>query len=68
MAERSTASKVQPLRKPRPCPHCSKLSSRETYPFCSQRCADIDLGKWLGGAYALPANESDDFSQGGEEG
>ena len=29
-------------------------------PFCSKRCADIDLGRWLKGAYAIPATEVDD--------
>ncbi len=26
-------------------------------PFCSKRCADVDLGRWLGGTYAIPAEE-----------
>ena len=31
-------------------------------PFCSKRCADIDLHRWLGGNYAIPAVEPpDDF-------
>jgi uncharacterized protein len=29
-------------------------------PFCSKRCADIDLGRWLKGAYAVPATEVDE--------
>jgi endogenous inhibitor of DNA gyrase (YacG/DUF329 family) len=28
-------------------------------PFCSKRCADIDLGRWLKGSYAIPAVEGD---------
>jgi len=28
-------------------------------PFCSRRCADIDLAKWLDGSYAVPASEAD---------
>jgi hypothetical protein len=28
-------------------------------PFCSKRCADVDLHRWLGGVYAIPAKESD---------
>jgi hypothetical protein len=27
------------------------------HPFCSGRCADIDLGKWLSGSYVIPAEE-----------
>jgi endogenous inhibitor of DNA gyrase (YacG/DUF329 family) len=29
-------------------------------PFCSARCRDLDLGKWLDGSYAVPAVEDDD--------
>ena len=29
-------------------------------PFCSRRCADVDLHRWLAGSYAVPAVESDD--------
>ena len=29
-------------------------------PFCSRRCANVDLGRWLTGGYALPADEDDD--------
>jgi endogenous inhibitor of DNA gyrase (YacG/DUF329 family) len=33
-------------------------------PFCSRRCADIDLHRWLGGTYAIPAAEQDDSEDG----
>ena len=36
------------------CPICGKPVSREHRPFCSKRCAEIDLGRWLKGAYAVP--------------
>ena len=39
--------KVTPLRPKRPCPECGKPSARETYPFCSKRCKDVDLNRWL---------------------
>ncbi len=42
---------------PRPCPICAKPRSERYRPFCSRRCADVDLGRWLGGNYAIPANE-----------
>ena len=45
---------VVPLRLPRPCPICSRPSNRETFPFCSKRCADIDLNRWLNESYAIP--------------
>ena len=44
----------------RPCPHCGKPSVMRHQPFCSKRCADIDLGKWLNGDYRIPAEEQDD--------
>ncbi|PTW62067.1 hypothetical protein C8N35_101101 [Breoghania corrubedonensis] len=47
-------------RPPRPCPNCSKLSIEKYYPFCSKRCADVDLNRWLSGGYAIPAVELDD--------
>ena len=50
------------------CPICKKPSDDAAKPFCSKRCADIDLGRWLKGSYAIPgvdgeaavaANDSD---------
>ena len=48
----------KPRRKARPCPICSKMSVEKYHPFCSGRCADIDLHRWLGGRYAIPTQES----------
>ena len=42
------------------CPICKEPTDPEFRPFCSGRCADIDLGRWMTGAYALPAEEEDD--------
>jgi len=39
------------------CPICRKEPSARYRPFCSRRCADIDLGKWLTGSYAIPTDE-----------
>ncbi len=50
---------VEPLRPPRPCPICGQPSQRRYHPFCSRRCADVDLGRWLKGAYAIPVVEED---------
>ena len=36
------------------CPICGKPVSAEHRPFCSRRCRDIDLGRWLKGSYAFP--------------
>ena len=50
---------VSPLRPPRPCPVCGRPSVRKYHPFCSKRCADIDLNRWMKGAYAVPVVEED---------
>lgn len=42
------------------CPICDKDTDRKYRPFCSKRCADVDLGKWLGGGYAIPSAAGDD--------
>jgi len=42
------------------CPICQKETTARFRPFCSQRCADIDLGKWLTGQYAVPSQSEDD--------
>ncbi|QTN98173.1 DNA gyrase inhibitor YacG [Brucella sp. 458] len=47
-------AKVTPLRPTRPCPECGKPSTREAYPFCSPRCKNIDLNRWLSGSYVIP--------------
>jgi endogenous inhibitor of DNA gyrase (YacG/DUF329 family) len=36
------------------CPICRKPTKPEYKPFCSRRCAEVDLGRWLTGDYALP--------------
>jgi endogenous inhibitor of DNA gyrase (YacG/DUF329 family) len=42
------------------CPICSKPTDVAFKPFCSKRCADIDLNRWLTGVYAVPVKEIDD--------
>jgi endogenous inhibitor of DNA gyrase (YacG/DUF329 family) len=49
--------------KPRPCPNCGKPASEEYRPFCSKRCADIDLHRWLRGAYAIPGEPVDEETE-----
>jgi uncharacterized protein len=43
-----------------PCAVCGKPQVERFHPFCSRRCADVDLHRWLSGAYAVPAVEDDD--------
>ena len=42
------------------CPICGKPTVLEYRPFCSKRCADVDLNRWLSGSYAIPAVEDDE--------
>ena len=48
-----------PLRRA-PCPICGKPSDPKFRAFCSKRCADVDLNRWLSGVYAVPVTETDD--------
>ena len=43
-----------------PCPICGKPAEPAYRPFCSGRCADVDLHRWLKGSYAIPAEEPED--------
>jgi endogenous inhibitor of DNA gyrase (YacG/DUF329 family) len=36
------------------CPICGRPAAHEHRPFCSKRCAEVDLGRWLKGGYAVP--------------
>lgn len=45
------------------CPICAKDTDPKYRPFCSRRCADIDLGKWLTGSYAIPADSPEDVEE-----
>jgi uncharacterized protein len=52
MSERDIRSK--------PCPVCGKPAVETFRPFCSRRCADVDLNRWLSGVYAVPVKEEED--------
>ena len=62
------------LKPIRPCPICGKPSSQAHSPFCSGRCQDIDLNRWLSGSYVIPApseaedNEAEDIQSESDEG
>ena len=42
---------------PAGCPICAKPAAEKYRPFCSKRCADVDLARWLGGNYRIPTEE-----------
>jgi uncharacterized protein len=48
------------------CPICGRPSVDRYRPFCSRRCADIDLARWLSGGYAIPDEESEDGMEGAD--
>jgi uncharacterized protein len=47
------------------CPICKKVvkSADPEFPFCSDRCRTIDLGKWASGAYVIPSPVADGEEQ-----
>lgn len=53
-------SPADPAPKAPPCPICGAPRVEQHRPFCSPRCADIDLNRWFTGAYAVPAAEQDE--------
>ena len=47
--------RLKPARK---CPICGKPATQANYPFCSPRCQDIDLNRWLSDSYRVPTDEA----------
>ena len=45
---------------PRRCPVCGRPETARTRPFCSRRCANVDLGRWLKGLYRIPDSRAND--------
>lgn len=43
--------------RPSKCPICGKQAEDKYRPFCSARCASVDLNRWLGEVYVLPGDE-----------
>jgi len=44
----------------RKCAICGKPQDEQYRPFCSKRCADVDLNRWFKGGYSIPASEEDE--------
>ena len=68
--DRPAGATVTPLRPRARCPVCGKPADRVLHPFCSKRCANIDLNQWLSGGYAIPgrpAEEADDNPSGKDD-
>jgi endogenous inhibitor of DNA gyrase (YacG/DUF329 family) len=67
---RSAMASISSIERPalRPCPICGKRPLPQYRPFCSARCAQIDLGRWLKGNYRIPTEEGPDEGGGDEAG
>lgn len=52
----------------RRCPICGEPTDPAFRPFCSRRCADVDLHRWLSGRYGIPVVEDDDLPDDDPEG
>lgn len=60
MTDRSSSAAKDKAASPL-CVICHKQPQAEKYrPFCSKRCADIDLHRWLGGVYAIPGKPEEE--------
>ena len=55
-------AEVVTFNKRKPCPICRRPSEAKHHPFCSARCREVDLNRWMGGHYAIPAVDEDDDS------
>ena len=47
----------------KPCPICGKPASEASKPFCSERCRDVDLNRWLSGSYVVPGRDDEDEAE-----
>jgi endogenous inhibitor of DNA gyrase (YacG/DUF329 family) len=69
MAKTDQSDPITPLPgAQRRCPICGKPAVAGHQPFCSTRCADIDLGRWLKGNYAVETDEGPEDASDREDG
>ncbi len=61
---RAAAAPRQAKLKAKRCPICGKPASAASRPFCSERCRDVDLNRWLSGSYVVPGRPTDDEDRG----
>jgi endogenous inhibitor of DNA gyrase (YacG/DUF329 family) len=55
--KKAAGSRKRPAKK---CPICGKPATEASKPFCSERCRDVDLNRWLSDSYRIPAARDDD--------
>ncbi len=58
------ATETPPAKPLKPCAVCGKPAQPRYKPFCSARCADIDLGRWLKGTYVIPGEPVEETETG----
>lgn len=68
MTDRSTPPPLRAVRILAKCPICEKTGAAEYQPFCSKRCANIDLGRWLKEGYRVETDEAPADDEGGGTG
>jgi uncharacterized protein len=61
MTAMTAPAKSRPRKK---CPICGKPAEQATRPFCSDRCKEVDLYRWLSGSYAIAGRSEDDDEDG----
>jgi len=66
-ANDNAAAKAGDSKAARACPICGRPRAEKYKPFCSARCADVDLYRWLNGKYAIPASEEAEPGEGASE-
>ena len=65
-ADEKTRQRRAKTTKERVCPICAKPRDPRYDPFCSKRCADIDLHRWLKGSYVIPGDRGTEGGEGEE--
>ncbi len=59
-AQGKTADKAAGKGSAKPCPICGKPATEASRPFCSERCRDVDLNRWLSNSYVVHGRKEDD--------
>ena len=68
MADNENTPPPAKAAREKPCAICGKPIVARYKPFCSPRCADIDLGRWLKGSYVIPGEPVDEAESGKPQG
>ena len=61
--KRSAGKESAGKRSAKKCPICGKPATEASRPFCSERCRDVDLNRWLSNSYAIPGRAEADEDQ-----